>query len=140
MRGPWTPHAQNPVVVDVRCARAAGPPFAVDGALYRPGQDCSATYGGAVVIARIDELDPLRYAETIVSRVEAPRTGPYRDGLHTVSVSGDTIVLDGKRRYRDLRYVTRLGPWWKARRERRSALATQGDGTVPSSNPRSKHR
>lgn len=134
VRGPWTAHAQNPVVVDVRCARAAGPPFVVDGALYRPGQDCSTTYGGAVVIARIDELDPLRYAETIVSRVEAPRTGPYRDGLHTVSVSGDTIVLDGKRRYRDLRYVMRLGRWWRARRARRSALAMPGDNAAPSSN------
>jgi hypothetical protein len=123
VRGPWTPHAQNPVVVDVRRARAAGPPFVVDGVLYRPGQDCSATYGGAVVIARIDALDPLRYEETVVARVEAPRTGPYRDGLHTVSVSGDTIVLDGKRRYRDLRYVTRLGRWWKARRARRRAVA-----------------
>jgi hypothetical protein len=136
VRGPWTPHAQNPIVVDVRCARAAGPPFVVDGALYRPGQDCSTTYGGAVVIARIDELDPLRYAETIVSRIEAPVTGPYPDGLHTVGVSGDTIVLDGKRRYRDLRYVMRLGRWWKARRARRSALATLGDGSRPSSNPR----
>jgi hypothetical protein len=124
VRGPWTPHAQNPVVVDVSRARAAGPPFAVDGALYRPGQDCSQTYGGAVVIARIDVLDPLRYAETVVARVEAPRTGPYRDGVHTISVRGDTIVLDGKRTYRDLRYVTRLGRWWKARRARRAAVAS----------------
>jgi hypothetical protein len=123
VRGPWTAHAQNPVVVDVGRARPAGPPFALDGALYRPGQDCSATYGGAVAIARIDVLDPLRYAETVVARVEAPRTGRYRDGLHTVSVRGDTIVLDAKRTYVDLRYVTRLARLWKARRSRRRAVA-----------------
>jgi hypothetical protein len=124
VRGPWTPHAQNPVVADVGCARPAGPPFVVDGVLYRPGQDCSQTYGGAVAIARVDVLDPLRYAETLVGRVEAPRSGPYRDGLHTVSLAGDTIVLDGKRRYRDLRAITRLGRWWKARKVRRSTQAT----------------
>jgi hypothetical protein len=30
--GPWFPHADNPVKVDVRSARPAGTPFVVDGA------------------------------------------------------------------------------------------------------------
>jgi hypothetical protein len=106
-RGPWTSHKMNPIVVDVGSARPAGPPFVVDGQLYRPGQDCSRTYGGAVVIAHVDELTPTTYRETAVARVEPPK-GPYCNGLHTVSLHGDTIVLDGKRTYRDLRYISRL--------------------------------
>jgi hypothetical protein len=107
VRGPWTSHPLNPIVVDVKSGRPAGPPFVVDGQLYRPGQDCSRTYGGAVAIARVDELTPTTYRETAVARVE-PAKGPYGNGLHTVSLHGDTIVVDGKRTYRDLRYISRL--------------------------------
>src|SRR6202022_4835217 len=67
-RGPWSPHALNPIVVDVSSARPAGQPFTVDGTLYRPGQDCSESYGGGLAIARIDELTPAAYRETIVQR------------------------------------------------------------------------
>ncbi len=39
----------------------------LDGALYRPAQDCSVTYGGAVVINRIDRLTPEEFSEQPVS-------------------------------------------------------------------------
>ncbi len=130
-RGPWTPHALNPIVVDVSCARPAGPPFVVDGVLYRTGQDCSRTYGGAVVLARVDELSPTAYAERAVRRIEAP-PGPFPDGLHTLSFCGDTIVLDGKRTYYDVRNVMRgalavrdrLGALLSGSRSQRAAAAS----------------
>jgi hypothetical protein len=106
-RGPFTAHALNPIVVDVASARPAGAPFVVDGVLYRLGQDCSRTYGGAVVIARVDELTPSAYRETEVRRLTPATTGRYRDGVHTVSFAGDTIVLDGKKAYRDARSFAR---------------------------------
>lgn len=103
-RGPWTPHALNPIVVDVASARPAGAPFVVDGVLYRPAQDCSVTYGGAVVVARVDELSPHAYRETIVRRIDGSSVpSPYCDGVHTLTFAPGTIVLDGKRVYHDVR-------------------------------------
>jgi hypothetical protein len=102
-RGPWTPHALNPIVVDVGCARPAGQPFSVGGALYRPAQDCSRSYGGGLVIARVDELTPASYREQIVRRLDPSGFGRWSGGIHTVSFAPGRIVVDGKRSYRDLR-------------------------------------
>jgi glycosyltransferase involved in cell wall biosynthesis len=96
-RGPWTPHALNPVVVDVGSARPAGRPFTLEGVLYRPAQDCSRTYGGGLVLARVDELTPAAYRETIVRRLEGGALRPPRQGIHTLGFAPGTIVLDGKR-------------------------------------------
>jgi hypothetical protein len=105
-RGPWEAHPLNPIVIDVASARPAGPPFVVDGVLYRPGQDCSQTYGGAIAIARIDELTPRTYQETVVRRL-APPPGRFADGFHTVSCAGDVLVVDGKRTHYDARNTGR---------------------------------
>jgi hypothetical protein len=110
-RGPWTPHPLNPVVVDVASARPAGQPFVVDGALYRAGQDCSRSYGGGVAIARVDELTPASYRETIVNRIDPSAFARYADGVHTVSFCGDVVVVDGKHVYPDLRKLS-----WALRR------------------------
>lgn len=104
-RGPWTEHALNPVVVDVSSARPAGQPFVVDGALYRPGQDCSESYGGGLAIARVDVLTPSAYREEIVCRYDARGFGRWNAGIHTVSFSRGRVVVDGKYVYRDLRKV-----------------------------------
>lgn len=106
LRGPWTEHPLNPIVVDVASARPAGPPFVVDGVLYRLGQDCSYTYGGAVVVARVDELTPSSYRETLVKRI-APPAGAYHDGIHTISFAGERLVVDGKHTMRDARMLPR---------------------------------
>jgi hypothetical protein len=101
--GPWTPHALNPVVADVSSARPAGQPFVLDGVLYRAGQDCSRSYGCGVAIARVDELTPTAYRETIVRRLDARAFDRYSDGIHTVSFSRGLVVVDGKHVYRDPR-------------------------------------
>ncbi|MGL4397356.1 MAG: glucosamine inositolphosphorylceramide transferase family protein, partial [Hyphomicrobium sp.] len=57
LEGPWTAHARNPVRVDARSTRPAGPLW-MDGAhLIRPTQDCSTGYGGQVTLNRIERLD-----------------------------------------------------------------------------------
>jgi hypothetical protein len=119
-RGPWAPHALNPIVVDVARARPAGQPFVVDGTLYRPGQDCSSSYGGAVVIARVDELTPSAYREEIVQRHDARTFGPWSEGIHTVSFGPGRIVVDGKRIHRGLRKLPVLAAELRARSGRRS--------------------
>ena len=91
--GPWIPHPKNPVVVDTRRARSAGPLFTVDGTLYRPSQDCSGTYGQSISINRVDTLDEHDYQETPVERIEP---GWQRDIMcvHTIGGIERLRVLD----------------------------------------------
>ena len=88
--GEWQPHSRDPAKVDIRSARSAGPVFQVGECFYRPAQDCTAGYGRAVTINRIDLLTPAEFRETTVSRVQPDPNGPYPDGLHTITVYGDT--------------------------------------------------
>jgi hypothetical protein len=95
--GPWCPHAIDPLLIDVRSARPAGSPFVLGGELYRPAQDCSVSYGGAVVLNRVTRLDPWGFEEEPAARVEPDPEGPYPDGVHTLSGVGDVTLIDGTR-------------------------------------------
>lgn len=103
VHGPWHPHALNPLKLDVRSSRPAGRPFMVDGVLYRPAQDCSSTYGGAITINRVDTLTPTDFSETEAGRIDPAPDGRYPAGLHTVCGLGDRTIIDGKRLVFDLR-------------------------------------
>ena len=78
-------------------SRPAGTPFWVDGALYRPAQDCSSTYGARVQINRILVLTPTDFSEEVVACVEPDSRGLYPRGLHTLSSLGRQTLVDGKR-------------------------------------------
>lgn len=95
--GPWQPHAANPVKSDIRCSRPAGPPFRRGGDLFRPAQDCSRTYGGAVAVNRIVALSPTQFREETVAVLNPDPNGPRAHGLHTLSGAGDFTLVDGKR-------------------------------------------
>jgi len=113
--GPWTPHAANPVKRDLRSSRPAGTPFVHDGQLYRPAQDSTHTYGGAVVINRVLRLTPTEFAEESVTTVAPYADGPYRYGLHTLSACGQRTVIDSKRHrfipHEFRRVLGRVGCW-----------------------------
>lgn len=102
LRGPWRPHPGNPVKTSRRSARPGGRPFVHEGALYRPAQDCSRTYGGALVLNRVLELTPERFAEEEAVRVAPDPASPYRDGLHHFVPFGDLTIIDAKREQLDL--------------------------------------
>lgn len=104
--GPWSPHAANPLKVDVTSARPAGTPFVVDGALHRPAQDCSRGYGGAVTINRVDRLDEHGFDEHVIERIVLD-DGPYRMGTHTLSVGAGLVAVDARRRVFDVHRSTR---------------------------------
>lgn len=93
--GPWTPHPLNPVVSDVRSARPAGRIFLDDGALIRPGQDCSVSYGSAVTLNRIDLLTTTQYAESSVGRI-GPEWYPGNTGTHTIDHTDQFEVIDAR--------------------------------------------
>lgn len=97
LEGPWTSHAGNPVKIDVTSARPGGTPFEHAGELYRPAQDCSRTYGGAIVLNRVDRLTPTRFSEEPVASVEPEPGSPYPAGRHTLSALGDRTLIDGHR-------------------------------------------
>jgi hypothetical protein len=98
--GHWDPHPLNPIVTDVRTARPAGRIFEIDGVLYRPSQDSSGSYGSAVNINRVLEMDRERYKEVREAYIE-PRSFPGASRLHTYShVPGLTVVDTYVRRSR----------------------------------------
>lgn len=95
--GDWEPHELNPVKTDITSSRPGGTPFVHEGILYRPAQDSSRSYGGAVVINRVDALTPATFEETMVRRIGPLTTGRYRAGIHTLSGVGGKTVVDGRR-------------------------------------------
>jgi hypothetical protein len=96
--GQWTAHVLNPLKCDVRNTRAAGVPFRVEGVLYRPAQDCSQTYGGAVSLNRIVCLTPTEFEEVPVRQLVPDPNGPYPLGLHHLCPLGEVTIIDGLRR------------------------------------------
>lgn len=91
--GEWTPHPANPLCVDIRCARSAGPIFAKDGKIYRPSQDCAERYGHALWINQIEQLDRMTYRERPVCRI-SPEWHAGVSRVHTVAQAGRLTVLD----------------------------------------------
>jgi hypothetical protein len=94
--GPWQPHRANPIVATVRTARPAGRLFRDGQRLIRPSQDCSGSYGGAIVLNRVDVLSTREYRETVIGRVE-PTWQPKLSGTHTLNVLDSLEAIDGRR-------------------------------------------
>lgn len=95
----WEAHPLNPVISDVRCARPAGQPFVRGGALYRPAQDGSRTYGGSISLRRVVRLSRTEYEEEAAGDIH-PGWGKQLAGIHTLNRSGSTSVVDVLRRIR----------------------------------------
>jgi len=94
--GPWTAHPRNPVKTDLASSRPAGPLFLDDaGRLIRPSQDCTQSYGGAIVLNAITRLDRDTYREEPVRRLSP--LADYPHGLHTICPAGEYTLIDGKR-------------------------------------------
>jgi hypothetical protein len=98
-RGPWAPHARNPVLIDIASARPAGRMVARDGTLWRPVQDCRAGYGAALGLARVLRLDDDGYEQETVTTLGAGPLWPGRR-LHTLNRAGWLEVIDGSARAR----------------------------------------
>ena len=97
LAGPWTPHPQNPVRVDIASARPGGLPVVVDGRIVLPVQDCSRTYGGAIRPLTIT-ITPDRFAAEMSTPLIAPASAaPFVEGLHTLAAAGPVTLVDMKR-------------------------------------------
>jgi len=99
--GPWSAHASNPIKRDTASSRPAGRPFTIGSRLFRPAQDCRATYGGAVELMDVVALTPTRFVEAPALRLEPDPRWPYPDGLHHLVIDGARVYFDAKKTRRD---------------------------------------
>jgi hypothetical protein len=97
----WTPHADNPVVIDAGLSRPAGAFIQQAGQTLRPVQDCGRGYGGGVTFCRLDALDESTFAQTPVGRI-----GSGLFWCHTYNRQSGLEVVDLFGRIKDLREVT----------------------------------
>jgi hypothetical protein len=81
--------------------------FISEGRLLRPGQDCAATYGAAVVIHEVLTLNETDFLELPVAELRPDKSGPFPHGLHTLVHDGERFWIDGKR------FVVDLSVFWK---------------------------
>ena len=94
--GPWQAHPSFPQDIGRAGARPAGPLFEWRGRLFRPSQDCTDEYGGAVILNEIETLSPHQWREHVHCRLDPP-PGKYDQGVHTFLVLEDRIVIDARR-------------------------------------------
>lgn len=93
LKGPWTPHRNNPVLSDVRRSRPAGVLFYDEGRLIRPSQDCGKTYGYALVFSEVLTLTETEYVERLIKRIE-PGLIAGCVGTHTYNRTEQFEVVD----------------------------------------------
>jgi O-antigen/teichoic acid export membrane protein len=94
--GPWMPHLDNPLKCDVIGSRPAGSPFVHDGRLVRPAQDCSGSYGTAIILQHVERLDTTGFREQPIARLAAP-DARSQVGFHTLNLHRRTIAFDVRR-------------------------------------------
>jgi hypothetical protein len=116
IRGPWTPHPGNPVLVDQASARPAGAFVERDGVLWRPVQDCTDGYGTGIGLAEITRLDSEHFAQTVHTVLRAPAEWPGRR-FHTLNRAGRIECIDGSAHSPRSRLLARRLEGWSGRRE-----------------------
>lgn len=89
--GNWQAHIQNPVVTSAKSARNAGQIYSENNKLYRVSQNCSANYGGNIVVNEILNLSTTDYKEMQHHEILCPK---LFKGMHTINFHDDIKVVD----------------------------------------------
>ncbi|MCB8875188.1 glucosamine inositolphosphorylceramide transferase family protein [Acidisoma silvae] len=98
LTGPWQVHPGNPVHISNASARPGGTPIVQGGSIILPVQDCRGTYGAAIRLLEISQMDERSFVAKDRDGLQAPAwMEPYTDGLHTLSAVGGMTLLDVKR-------------------------------------------
>lgn len=121
LRGPWTPHVANPVLIDSASARPAGSVVVREGKLLRPTQDCRDGYGAALTLTEITRLDDESFEQRVVAQLRASEQHWPGRRLHTLNRVGALEVVDG----------SRMSPRFWRPADRRGDGVTQGPARTP---------
>jgi hypothetical protein len=106
--GPYQPHPLNPVKIDVTASRPAGNFIQIDGTLYRPSQNGDMEYGKSITINKINEISEFSFNEEFYFSIEIDKSqNKGIHTIHTINVSGNTIVIDGG--------TKKFAPWVKVK-------------------------
>lgn len=128
--GPWAPHRQNPVKIDITGARPGGDCLVSEqGELLRPGQDGSLSYGGSLVFHRVSALGDHAYEEVPAFRIGPEDVAPDARGVHHFSASENYVAIDYKVRRFRFRWLNLLSvdrTWTLPREPRQPARAANG--------------
>ena len=122
--GQWSPLRSNPVLSDTRFSRSAGAIFEQGGKTYRPAQNCSAFYGGAITLCEITSLAPGRYEQRVVGQIHAAGLGVHtynfsaRSGIEVIDAFGNF----SRQTHADIYYSSAAAPE-TAKAETRSAAS-----------------
>lgn len=94
LRGPWLPHARNPIQIDRAAARPGGAFVRNGEEITLPVQDGTQTYGGGLGLARLLELDDRSVRLAAPVPVDGAPSWPCM-GIHTLNRAGRLEVIDG---------------------------------------------
>lgn len=107
LEGSWTPHPQNPIVIDAVTARPAGPCIRQGNKLWRVTQDCRAGYGKAIGLVEVLQLDEHGYEQRLDCVIQPDAAWPGRR-FHTLARAGNLECIDGSATAPKSRLVSRL--------------------------------
>ena len=90
--GPYKQVFENPVIEELSNSRNGGNYFSAYGSEYRPSQDCSKRYGGALSIMNVNRWCDYQEFEAFGIR---PISCRYDLGIHTLNFEEGMAVIDG---------------------------------------------
>ncbi|UVC12101.1 hypothetical protein IHQ71_26080 [Rhizobium sp. TH2] len=93
LRGPWVPHALNPIAIDHSAARPGGAFIRQGDRIVLPVQDGSRAYGGGLGLMDLVRIDA---DDVVFGPVRPIAAGPAwaRMGIHTLNRAGRLEVID----------------------------------------------
>jgi hypothetical protein len=97
LKGSYTPHPANPVKTGLKGSRPAGDFIEVDGAFYRPAQNCTHYYGESVTIYKLKTLDKAKFEEEFYMEIKPNSGDEFNYGLHTLNARDNYIIVDGQK-------------------------------------------
>jgi hypothetical protein len=97
LKGPYQPHANNPVKSDIRSSRPAGHFIKSEGKLLRPVQDCAKHYGAALRLMEVTKLSTTSFEERLKIIIEPKKRSKFNQGIHTLNGNDSLTIIDGKR-------------------------------------------
>jgi len=93
----WTPHQNNPLVLNFSRGRPGGRVFRDEmGRLFRPSQDCVRRYGYGLNLNEILVLSPAHFEERLIWHLSGDQAGGWH-GLHHVDWHHGLVVMDAQR-------------------------------------------